>query len=285
MSPSTPSGRRSRSTRLPGSALWGIAPSTRLPSSAAMRKNSMSSPTSTSASAFSGLPWSSVSTLASSSARLSMTSAARWRNSARSKPVRAPHDGKAALAAAMARRASARSPSATGPSDSPVAGLVASTVAPLVASRHSPSMNIRVIVAARVAMMANIPAASARVNAGHSRLPPHAPFDSLDEETLGRVAESAEIEFCAARSSIFESPGLLPEHGYVVRSGAVELLIDGRLLDLIGEGEMFGFTSLLSEEPLDFVARAAEDALVYRIPADVMRPVLERPAFVRFVTQ
>jgi hypothetical protein len=77
MRPSTPSGRRNSSTRLPGAALCGIDPSTRLPSSAAMRKNSMSSPTSTSASAFSGLPWSSVRTLASSSLRLSITSATR----------------------------------------------------------------------------------------------------------------------------------------------------------------------------------------------------------------
>ena len=53
----------------------------------------------------------------------------------------------------------------------------------------------------------------------------------------------------------------------------------------MGEGELFGFTSLLAEEPLGFVARAAEDTLVYRIPAAVIRPVLERPSFVRFVTR
>ena len=57
-----------------------------------------------------------------------------------------------------------------------------------------------------------------------------------------------------------------------MRSGSVELVIDGRLLDLMGEGEMFGFASLLSEGPLGFVARAAEDTLVYRIPAAVIRP-------------
>ena len=34
---------------------------------------------------------------------------------------------------------------------------------------------------------------------------------------------------------------------------------DGRLLDLIGAGEMFGFASILAEEPLGFVARAVED--------------------------
>jgi CBS domain-containing protein len=53
----------------------------------------------------------------------------------------------------------------------------------------------------------------------------------------------------------------------------------------MGEGEIFGFTSLLAEEPLDFVARAAEDTLVYRFPAAVMRPLLARPAFVRFATR
>lgn len=111
----------------------------------------------------------------------------------------------------------------------------------------------------------------------------HSPFDSLDEETLIEVAESAEIEFYAARAKTLDSADVV-EFAYVVRSGSVELVIDGRLLDLIGEGEMFGFVSLLSEGPLGFEARAAEDTLVYRIPADVIRPVLERPAFVRFVT-
>ena len=99
------------------------------------------------------------------------------------------------------------------------------------------------------------------------------------------MAASAEIEFHAARGAILESPDAVLEHGYVVRRGSVELMIEGRLIDLIGEGEMFGFVSLLSEGPLGFVARAAEDTLVYRIPAAVMRPVLERPAFVRFMTE
>jgi CBS domain-containing protein len=111
------------------------------------------------------------------------------------------------------------------------------------------------------------------------------PFDSLDEDTLEAIARSAEIEFFATRSLIIDSAGTMAECGYVVRSGSVELLIGDRLIDVMGEGELFGFTSLLAEEPLDFVARAAGDTLVYRIPASVARPVLERPAFVRFATQ
>ena len=113
----------------------------------------------------------------------------------------------------------------------------------------------------------------------------HPPFDSLDEETLERVADSAEIEFYAARTPILESAEATAEFAYVVRRGSVELMVDGHLLDLMEEGEMFGFVSLLSEGPLGFVARAAEDTLVYRIPADVIRPVLEQPASVRFMVQ
>ena len=113
----------------------------------------------------------------------------------------------------------------------------------------------------------------------------HPPFDSLDEETLAEVAAKAEIEFHAARRPILESAGATSEFAYVVRRGSVELVIDGRLLDLLAEGEMFGFASLLEEGPLGFVARAAEDTLVYRFPAAVIRPVLERPAAVPFIAR
>src|SRR5215211_843808 len=63
------------------------------------------------------------------------------------------------------------------------------------------------------------------------------------------------------RSSRAPSPRA--EFAYVVRRGSVELSGGGRLFDLVGEGDMFGFASLLAESPLGFVARAAEDPLVY----------------------
>jgi CBS domain-containing protein len=113
----------------------------------------------------------------------------------------------------------------------------------------------------------------------------HPPFDTLGEDALAGVAARAEIEFHAVRTPILDSAEATAEFAYVVRRGSVELVIDGRLLDLLGEGEMFGFASLLAEAPLGFVARAAEDTLVYRIPADVIRPVLERPDAVRFVAR
>jgi CBS domain-containing protein len=113
----------------------------------------------------------------------------------------------------------------------------------------------------------------------------HPPFDTLDEETLAAVATSAAIEFHAAGAPIIDSAEAISEFVYVVRRGSVELVIGDRLMDVVGEGEMFGFLSLLHHGPLGFVARAAEDTLVYRIPAAAVTPVLERPAGARFVAR
>jgi len=66
----------------------------------------------------------------------------------------------------------------------------------------------------------------------------HAPFDTLDEETLAAIAQSAEIEFHAARAAILDTAAGPAQHTYVVRRGSVELVIEDRLLDLMGEGEM-----------------------------------------------
>ena len=58
-----------------------------------------------------------------------------------------------------------------------------------------------------------------------------------------------------------------------------------QLMDVMGEGELFGYLSVLQEGPLGFTARAAEDTLVYRIPAADIAPVLDRPAAARFVAR
>jgi CBS domain-containing protein len=70
-----------------------------------------------------------------------------------------------------------------------------------------------------------------------------------------------------------------------VRSGAVELVLDGRVLDLLGVGELFGHASMLSGLPTGFTARAEADTVCYRIPADVARRLLGRPDALQFVAR
>ncbi len=62
----------------------------------------------------------------------------------------------------------------------------------------------------------------------------------------------------------------------MIHSGAVDIIHDGRLLDMLGTGDAFGHASMLSGLPPGFEARAAEDTLCYRIPVSVARPLLDR---------
>ena len=111
------------------------------------------------------------------------------------------------------------------------------------------------------------------------------PFAGLDAEVLDELADSVEVEFHAAGQIIF-SKGVGPVEALrVIRSGAVEVVNDGQVLDLMDVGEMFGHASMLSGLPTGFEARAAEDTLTYRIPAGVASQILAGPETLRYVTR
>lgn len=57
------------------------------------------------------------------------------------------------------------------------------------------------------------------------------------------------------------------------------------MLDLLGDGELFGHSSMLSGLPPGFEARAVEDTLCYRIAAGVAEASLAQPAGLRFVAR
>jgi len=113
----------------------------------------------------------------------------------------------------------------------------------------------------------------------------HPPFDALDDGELDRVAAAAEVEFHRAGATIFSQGAEPVEHLRVVRAGSVEIVFDGRVLDLLGEGELFGHASMLSGLPTGFEARAGEDTVCYRIPAQIAQEPLSRPAGLRFVAR
>jgi CBS domain-containing protein len=113
----------------------------------------------------------------------------------------------------------------------------------------------------------------------------HPPFDALGPDDLARVAAVTEMESFPAGKTIFSQGAGPVEYVWVVRTGAVEIIHNGRVLDLLGPGELFGHASMISGLPTGFEARAAEDTVCYRIPADVMRPLLARADVLRFVAR
>jgi CBS domain-containing protein len=111
------------------------------------------------------------------------------------------------------------------------------------------------------------------------------PFDAVGPDELARVAAVTQTELTPRGQTIFSQGAGPVESVWMVRTGSVEIIHDRRILDLLGPGELFGHTSMISGLPTGFEARAAQDTACYRIPADVIRPLLARPDVLRFVAQ
>jgi CBS domain-containing protein len=113
----------------------------------------------------------------------------------------------------------------------------------------------------------------------------HDPFSGLDRAMLEGLSERVEVEFFAAGTTIFRQGERPQIEVRVVRRGAVELVDHGRVLDLLGEGELFGHPSMVSGLPTGFEARAHEDSLCYALAAEDVLPLLTRPAGLRYLAR
>jgi CBS domain-containing protein len=113
----------------------------------------------------------------------------------------------------------------------------------------------------------------------------HPPFDALPGLELGRLAAAAEPAAFADGETIFPQRAAPRRSAWIVRSGAVELLDGGRVLDLLGPGELFGHPSMLAELPTGLEARARGATACYRLPGEVARPLLARPEGMRHVAR
>jgi CBS domain-containing protein len=113
----------------------------------------------------------------------------------------------------------------------------------------------------------------------------HPPFDSLDDAEVERVAACAEPESFRAGAVVFEQGGEPVRHLRILHTGTIELAANGKVLHVLGEGELFGHGSLLSGLPAAFSARAVQDSRCYRIAADEAEALLSGPAGVKFVAR
>ena len=113
----------------------------------------------------------------------------------------------------------------------------------------------------------------------------HEPFSRLPAGRMDAVGRSLEIAYVARGTQVLSGNG--PRTGllYVVRKGALRLESDGRPIDVLTDGEIFGFPSLLSGGAPQFDVVALEDCLLYTIPEAVFHELLEEPGFWEFFYQ
>jgi CBS domain-containing protein len=109
------------------------------------------------------------------------------------------------------------------------------------------------------------------------------PFDGLDAQALQAVAGQVRIEFFPAGATILEPEGPPASFLYVVRTGSVDVVDDGRVVDSMGEGETFGGLSMLGQVHPTATVRAEEDTICYLIPKDASMRALGTPGGAGFM--
>ena len=97
----------------------------------------------------------------------------------------------------------------------------------------------------------------------------HPPFDALSVDELDRVVSKRADRALRPGAVILQQAGAPATHLFVVRRGAAEIVDDGRIIDEIGEGDVFGMWSLSDQIAPTSTVRASEDTLCYLIDADV----------------
>ena len=106
------------------------------------------------------------------------------------------------------------------------------------------------------------------------------PFNSLSTTEIERISSEIEVEYFA-RDTVIVSAGSVPlDHLYIVRTGAVEVLDKGNVVDQLGSGDAFGHISVLTGLPPQYSVRASEDTLCYRLPDP--RKLVEDPTALEF---
>ncbi|MFY0664842.1 MAG: cyclic nucleotide-binding/CBS domain-containing protein [Natronospirillum sp.] len=102
-----------------------------------------------------------------------------------------------------------------------------------------------------------------------------APFQSMADEVLDRVASAVEVTYFKADTEILAF-GTDIHDLYFIRSGAVEIYRrSGELYNRLSEGDIFGQLGLLMNKRVRFPAKALEDTLLYCIPDTVFTELFE----------
>lgn len=106
------------------------------------------------------------------------------------------------------------------------------------------------------------------------------PFDALATSDIEKLAGKIEVEYFALGTVIVTAGSEPLDHIYVVRTGSVEVLDRGNVIDLLGPGDTFGHISVLTGLAPQFSVRAAEDCLCYRMPDP--RTIVEDSSVLQF---
>jgi len=107
------------------------------------------------------------------------------------------------------------------------------------------------------------------------------PFDILDTQELTHLVSRTEIAFFPRGQRIVSKGDPVYQHLYIIQQGAARIsLVDDRgqelLVDVRGEGDYFGASSLLEEKPPMFDISAQQDLVALLLPAEELQQLVTK---------
>lgn len=116
------------------------------------------------------------------------------------------------------------------------------------------------------------------------------PFDSLDADALATVSDAARVEAFEAGALILDAFTDVTVEVFVVVAGRVDLWNNAdRITDAaderLADGDIFGFSAMLTERSVGPRAVAASSATVARIPAAAVAPAFASRRGARFLAE
>ena len=116
-----------------------------------------------------------------------------------------------------------------------------------------------------------------------SSWPASRPSTACRPDELDTIAAAAAPHRYEAGETILVEDALPSEHLYVIEQGAVDLIHQGEILDVLELGESFAHPSLLTGMAPAFTIRAREGTVCLLIPREPALLALGRPAGAAYV--
>ena len=111
------------------------------------------------------------------------------------------------------------------------------------------------------------------------------PFSVLSPSSLKNLLNYITIRYYRQGETIFKAGEKPLEYLYIVRKGSVALKIEDKEIDLLQEGDTFGYLSLLTGNSPTSTAVAERDTILYLIPKEIFLKLIEKyPEFQKFFT-
>ncbi len=108
------------------------------------------------------------------------------------------------------------------------------------------------------------------------------PFHHLNEFELGRIDKYVETVHFPTGSYILSQGGQQSQHLYIISQGSVCLMRDGQVIQVLEEGEYFGYPSMINSDAPSFDVIAEEVVKAYRIPEKVFYELIDNGHFAEF---